>query len=55
MKPLGQCILGSAHEILFLFLVEELFHLRLGGMGSLFFFCCVSGNETRVDCLILGL
>ena len=30
MKPLGQYVLGSGHEIVFHFLVEQLLHLRLG-------------------------
>ena len=55
MKSLGQCVLGNDCEIVFLFLVEELFHLKLEGVGSLFFFCCMSGNEPQVDCMILGL
>ena len=55
MKSLGQCVLRSGHEIIFLFLVEELLHLRLGGVGYLFFFCCMSGNESHVDYMILGL
>ncbi|KAL5146761.1 hypothetical protein HKD37_06G016550 [Glycine soja] len=30
IKSLGQFVLGSGREIVFIFLVEELFHLRLG-------------------------
>ena len=55
MKPLDQCVLGNIDDIVVIFLVEKLIHLRLGGVSSLFFFCCMSGNEPRVNCIILGL
>ena len=53
MKLLRQNVLGSGLDISFFFLADELFHLRLGRVGSLFFFCCMSGNESKVDCMIV--
>ena len=55
MISLDQFILGGGWKIVFLFIVEDFLILRLGGVGPLFFFYCMSDNESQVYNIILGL